>query len=205
MTGFFELVGAWHKHSWAWFTRHAQSRHALWWLALVAFTDALFFPVAPEVFLVALIIAHPDRLNRYLPVAIIATTLGALAGYGVAAVLFQQFGEPILQWYGLGGAFEHARHFIEGHVFWAMALASFTPIPDKVFIYAGGFLGVPLLPFIVGYVLGRGARMALVCYLARHFGARILDLIGRYIKIAGLILLAIIAYYGTVHFHLFGF
>ncbi len=204
MSGFFELIGAWHKKSWEWFVRHAHSRHSLRWLAIIAFTDAIISPLAPEIFLVALMLAHPKRWKQYVPVAIISTTLGALVGYGVALVIFHQFGEPILAWYGLGGAFAKAQELIAAHVFWAMAVASFTPVPDKVFIYAGGFLGVHLFPFIAGYFIGRGIRMALVCYLTHRFGAHILDLISRYIKAAALILLAIVAYYVTVHFHMFG-
>ncbi len=204
MSGFFELIRLWHKRSWEWFVRHAHSRHALGWLAAVAFTDAIFFPIAPEVFLVALMLAHPKRWRVYLPVSIISTTLGALVGYGVAALLFHQFGEPILAWYGLGSAFAEARHLIAGHVFVAMMVASFTPIPDKVFIYAGGFLGVHILPFITGYIIGRGIRMALVCYLTHRFGARILELMSDYIRVAAVIVLIIIAYYASVHFHVLG-
>lgn len=187
---------------WVWFVRHAQSKYALPWLALVAFTDAVISPLAPEVFLVALTLAHRDRWRAYLTTAVASTTVGAIVGYMVAAFLFREFGDPLLQFYGLGHAFHTARHLIAGHVFIAMALASFTPFPDKVFIYAGGFLGVPLFPFITGYMLGRAARMALVVYLVHRFGEKALQLFNKYLLWVGAILLAVAVGYGIVHLHL---
>ena len=187
---------------WEWFQIHARSRYALWWLALVAFTDAIFFPVAPEVFLVALTLAHRERARTYFYVAAISSALGAAVGYVVASFLFREFGEPILAFYHLGPAFHTARHLIMGHVFLAMAVASFTPVPDKVFIYAGGFLGVHFAPFILGYVLGRGARMAIFVYLTERYGMAVLDMIKRYFVWAGVALFILLGLYATVHWHL---
>lgn len=197
------LLTLWQERWWAWFVLHAQRPHALWWLGLIAYTDALFFPVAPELFLVALVIAHKERARIYLVVAAGASALGAASCYVLASFLFHQFGEPILAFYGLQGAFETARHLIGAHVFWAMAVASFTPIPDKVFIYAAGFLGAHFLPFFIGYVLGRTARMALFVYLTERYGAQVLDLMKRYILWTGVLLFVLLVAYAIVHWHLF--
>lgn len=197
-------IALWYERLWQWFTAHAQKPHALAWLALIAYTDALFFPIAPEVFLAALVLAHRERAGRYLAVAATFSALGAASGYFVAAFLFHQFGEPILAFYHLEHAFALARHYIAGHVFFAMAFASFTPVPDKVFIYAGGFLGVNFVQFFVGYVLGRSARMALVAYLTERFGPRALDLINRYLLWFAATVLVLGTIYAMVHWHLFG-
>lgn len=199
-----ERLRIWQEGVWAWFCAHARSRNALVWLALVAFADAIFFPIAPEVFLVALVLAHKERARQYLGVAAAFSALGAVAGYFIAAFIFRQFGEPILQFYHLEGAFHAARHIIGNHVFWAMAAASFTPVPDKVFIYAGGFLGAPFLPFIAGYALGRAARMALFVYLTEAYGRSVLGIMGRYFKWVGVLLVTVLAIYGIVRWHLFG-
>lgn len=199
-----ESIKAWQESVWAWFTQHARSKHALVWLSLVAFADAIFFPIAPEVFLVALVLAHKERARQYLSVAVASTAAGAVAGYFIATLIFKEFGEPILQFYHLEMAFHTARHLLGGHVFWAMAAASFTPIPDKVFIYAGGFLGAPFAPFILGYVLGRAARMALFVYLTEAYGRSVLDIMGRYFKWVGVLLVTGLAIYGIVRWNLFG-
>ncbi|HEV7449387.1 MAG TPA: hypothetical protein VGP13_02505 [Candidatus Paceibacterota bacterium] len=200
-----DTLKAWQESVWEWFQHHARSPYALVWLSAVAFFDAIFFPIAPEVFLVALTLAHKERARVYLATAAVSSAFGAVAGYFIAAFIFREFGEPILQFYNLEAAFHMARHFISGHVFWAMAAASFTPIPDKVFIYAGGFLAAPFGPFIVGYVLGRTARMALFVYLTEAYGRAVLDIMARYFKWVGVLLLALGIIYGMVHWHLLGF
>ena len=194
----------WHERTWAWFTAHARRPHALFWLGLVAFADAIFFPIAPEVFLVALTLAHKERARAYLAVAAGFSALGAGAGYFVATFLFHQFGEPILAFYHLETAFNTARYFIAGHVFLAMAVASFTPIPDKVFIYAGGFLGVHFVPFITGYVLGRAARMAIFVYLTERFGMEALVIIRRYFTYFAALLVMLAIIYAMVRWYPFG-
>ena len=191
-----------HERLWAWFVDHAHRPHALRWLALISFTDAIFFPVAPEIYIAALSLAHPNRWKIYFLVGTTFSILGSVAGYGIAAFLFSQFGEPILSFYGLQQAFAYAKIHIMGHVFVAMALASFTPIPDKVFIYAAGFLSVPFVPFLLGYALGRGARMALVAYFVARYGKEALTLINKYLLWFTLLLLTLATIYTMVHWHL---
>ncbi len=61
-----------------------------------------------------------------------------------------------------------------------MLLASFTPLPDKLFIYAAGILGSPFWLFLLGFAIGRGARMGVVTYLVHRFGAPVLELVNKY-------------------------
>jgi membrane protein YqaA with SNARE-associated domain len=194
-----------HEHAWHWFQDHARSRYALWWLAGVSFADAIFFPVAAEVFLVALMLAHPKRWRVYLPVALVASVLGASVGYAIAHVLFHEFGEPLLRFYGATRTFRDVQHIMRGHVFFTMLFGNFGPIPDKVLIYAGGFLGVRFWPFIAGYTLGRGARMSVAAYLAGRFGTQSLDIIKQYFMYVGVVIVALAIIYAMVHLHLLGF
>lgn len=189
---------------WRWFQRHAQSRYALWWLAAAAFSDAIFFPVAPEVFLVALMLAHPTRWRAYLPVALAFSTLGAAVAYVLARLVFHEWGEPLLAFYGATSTFREVQHTMRGHVFLTMALGNFGPLPDKVLIYAGGFLGVKFVPFITGYFVGRGARMSIATYLAGRYGAKALEIIRRYFIAAGVVVVALAIIYAMVRLHLFG-
>lgn len=199
-----EAMPTFRERMWAWFQAHARSPHVLVWLAVISFTDALFFPIAPELFLIVLVLAHRERSRTYLAVAAGASAIGAATGYVLATFLFREFGEPVIAFYHLESAFAAARHIIAGHVFITMAVASFTPIPDKVFIYAGGFLGVHFLPFWLGYVLGRTARMGAIVYLTERYGAATLDIMRRYALLSGAILVALATIYAMVHWHLLG-
>ncbi|HXK31383.1 MAG TPA: VTT domain-containing protein [Candidatus Paceibacterota bacterium] len=147
------------ERGWEWFVEHARSRFALAWLALVAFTDTIFSPLTAEAFLAALVLAHKEKWKTFLAVSWVSSIAGAAVGYWLLFYLFRVFGEQFLASLGLVGAYANAQELLGAQIFLAMLLASFTPLPDKVFIYAAGILGSPFLPFILGFAIGRGGRM----------------------------------------------
>jgi uncharacterized membrane protein YdjX (TVP38/TMEM64 family) len=89
-------------------------------------------------------------------------------------------------------------------VFTTMALATFTPLPDKMFIYAAGFLGVRFVPYIVGYFVGRGIRMSIMTYVTARYGRRVIEVANKYAIIVGAVVVAGAVLYGMVRLHVFG-
>ena len=190
------------ERMWAWFTNHARSRFALWWMALIAFTDTIFSPIAAEAFLAVLVLAHRDHWKRFLLVSWISSMVGTVAGYWLFYYAFRTFGEQFIAAWGLGGAYLQVQDLFAGQIFFAMLLASFTPLPDKLFIYAAGILGAPFWPFFAGFAIGRGGRMSVVTYLVWRFGAPVLELVNKYSIYAAGGAVAILVAYAMVHWHL---
>jgi membrane protein YqaA with SNARE-associated domain len=188
--------------AWRWFTAHAQSRFALVWLALVAYTDTVFSPLSVEPFLAALVLAHRDRWRAYLATALIFSCLGTATGYWIFFWMYRSFGEALLMQWGYADAYGVAQTLLSGNIFWAMLAASLTPLPDKAFIYAAGILGAPFAPFMAAFVLGRGVRMAVVTYLTWRFGPAVLEAFDRYAVWASVIVIALFGVYIVVHFGL---
>ena len=187
---------------WIWFVERAKGPHALFWLGVCAFLDPIFFPIAPELYLGALMLAHKERWKHYAVVTIVASTLGAALGYFIASFVFYQIGGPIITFFGLEQAFLFARAQLGGHVFLTMLLVPFTVVPEKVFVLAAGFLKAPFLLFMLGFILGRSARILVISYLVYRFGNRVLELVGRYLLLFTLFILALGTIYGMVHWHL---
>lgn len=196
-----ERFHVWKDRTWQRFIVLAQGPHALFWLAVCALTDPIFFPIPPEAYLAALILAHPARFKMYLAVSITFSVIGAALGYMVGAVLFHQFGLPLLHFYHLESAFAQAQDLIRGGVFLGMILVAFQLIPEKVFVLAAGFLGAPFLPFLAGFFVGRAIRLGVIAYLVKRFGTNVLLLIKRYLLVATVLLLLVVAYYVIVRFH----
>lgn len=190
------------ERGWSWFVEHAKSRFALLWLALIAFTDTVFSPFSAEPFLAALVLAHRDRWRTYLAVSLTFSCLGTTVGYLAFFWLYRSFGEGLLAAWGFMDVYAVAQGLLGEQIFFAMLLASFTPLPDKVFIYAAGILGAPFAPFMAGFILGRGARMAAVTYLVHRFGAPILEMVNKYSGWSAALAIAIFAIYATVHWNL---
>src|SRR5690242_9404050 len=137
--------------SWQWFTEHAKSRFALVWLSVIAFTDTVFSPFTAEAFMAVLLLAHRERWRSYLAVSLASSTAGAVVGYWLFFYLFRAFGESFIASWGLQEAYSLGATIIGSQIFITMLIASFTPLPDKAFIYAAGIFGAPFLPFIIGF------------------------------------------------------
>src|SRR5436190_1675739 len=104
-----EKLALWWGDGWTWFVAQAKGPYAVFWLVVCSVLDPIFFPVAPEIYLAALMLAQPGHWRRYVPIAIAASTVGAAIGYGVGAYLFAQFGATIVEFFHLHAAFAMAQ------------------------------------------------------------------------------------------------
>ena len=200
---FTEHITTAHERGWQWLVEHARSRFALLWLGLLGVADTIFLPISVEAFLAVLVLAHRERWKTFLAVSWLSSIAGAAVGYWILFWAFRSFGEPLLASWGLVDAYASAQALLGGQIFFAMLLASFTPLPDKVFIYAAGVLGSPFAPFVLGFAIGRGGRMGVVTYLVWKFGAPVLELVNKYSIWAAAGAIALLVAYAIVHWRLF--
>jgi uncharacterized membrane protein YdjX (TVP38/TMEM64 family) len=77
-------------------------------------------------------------------------------------------------------------------VFWLLVLAGFTPVPFKIFTIASGAVGMPLIPFFFGALIGRGKRVFLVALAIRLGGEKAEAKLRKYIEPIGWIALALL-------------
>ncbi len=187
-----ERIISFRDKSWAWFSARAHGPHALFWLVILCLTEPIFSPIVPETLLVAMLLAGSVRWKFYAGLTSIASTVGGIAGYFVGALLFSSIGAYLIDLYNLQHAFTEAGRLLGEHIFITMFLVSFTPLPDKVFILAAGFLGAAFFPFAGGYIIGRTLRYYLVSYLVHRYGAAVLAIVNRYIAPIALVSAVII-------------
>ncbi len=162
-----------------WTLSLAQSPHALWALAVVSFVESSFFPIPPDVLMIPLIIARPNRAFLIAGVATLASVLGALLGYYIGYGLFESVGKAILDFYGKGDAFEAFKVKFDNYGIWAVLIAGVTPFPFKVITITSGVLQFSLVPFILSAIVARSLRFFIVAALLWKFGAPIRDFIER--------------------------
>lgn len=147
----------------------ARHKYAVYWLALVSFSESSFFLVPPDVMLAPMTLAKPHKAWFYATLTTLASVLGGLLGYVIGLYAFQMV-EPWLQSLGYMDAYQLAEQWFQQWGFWAIFLAGFTPIPYKIFTIASGVAGMALLPFVIGSTIGRGMRFFLVAGLMRWGG-----------------------------------
>ena len=153
-------------------------------LLVLSFTESSFFPIPPDILLIALALAKPKRAFYYALLCTIASVLGGLFGYFIGYALWSSF-EPLL----IGSIISEAnfeavtgRYQEYGEV--AVFAAAFTPIPYKVFTVAAGVAQLDLLKFAGASLCGRAGRFFLVALVIRMAGPRAKALIERYFNAA---------------------
>ena len=170
-----------------WVMNLAGHRHAEPALAGVAFVESSVFPIPPDVMLMPMAYAHPERAFRYAIVATIASVLGGLAGYAIGFFLFETVGRAILDLYGFSEKFEDFALRYNEHGAAIVFLAGVTPFPFKVITIASGVTGLNLVSFIVASIAARGLRFFLVCGLIYWFGPPVRGFIERHLGLVTLV------------------
>jgi membrane protein YqaA with SNARE-associated domain len=155
----------------------SKGRHALPALAAVSFAESSFFPIPPDVILVPMALANPEKARLYALVCTIASVFGGILGYAIGALLFDTLGQWLIKVYGYGENFEAFRAAYAQWGAWIILIKGLTPIPFKIVTIASGFAGYNLLYFIVLSLITRGARFFLEAELLRIYGEPIREFI----------------------------
>jgi membrane protein YqaA with SNARE-associated domain len=171
----------------------AWSRHprAVWILGGLSFAESSFFPIPPDVMLAPMSLAQPRRALWFATVTTVTSVLGGLFGYWIGALAFDAI-SPWLEQSRYWEAFVTAQDWFDHWGFWAVLIAGFSPIPYKVFTIAAGVAGMPLLPFVLASLVGRGGRFYLVALLMRWGGARMEHLLEKYVDRIGWAMVALV-------------
>lgn len=149
-------------------------------LFVLAFAESSFFPIPPDVLLIALCLGAPHRAFRYALICMVGSVSGAMLGYGIGLGAWEAMREWFIPAIFSQQAFDGVGQMYEQWNFWAVFTAGFTPIPYKIFTIAGGAFGINFVMFILASVVGRGARFFLISWLIYRFGPSIKGFIDRY-------------------------
>jgi membrane protein YqaA with SNARE-associated domain len=148
----------------------AASPYAAWWLAVIAFAEASFFPIPPDALLVPMALAKPRKAWRYAAICTVASVVGGALGYLIGYAVFDQLARPILNVYGYGNAYAAFQAKFQEYGVWIILVKGLTPIPYKIVTIAAGAARFDFAVFMMASVLTRGARFFLVATLLHFFG-----------------------------------
>lgn len=163
-----------------WVLQWTQHPQALWALFILAIAESSFFPIPPDILLIAMCFAMPKRSFRFSLICTIGSVIGGGIGYLIGYSFMDWIGHPILEWYGIGNQFERIRELYVRYDFWIILTAAFTPIPYKVFTIAAGTCSIPLVPFFIASIVGRGGRFFLEATFIHFWGERAKIFLERY-------------------------
>lgn len=180
------------KRLYDWVLSWAGSPFGGWALFAIAFAESSFFPIPPDVLLIALGLSIPAKSFRYALICSIGSVLGGCFGYLIGALFYDGIGQYVIGFYGLADGFDRVRLLYQQNAFLAVAIAGFTPIPYKVFTIAAGFFRIDFLVFVVASVLSRSARFFIVATIIYFWGAPAKRFIDRYFNLLTIIFTALL-------------
>ncbi|MGQ9633372.1 MAG: YqaA family protein [Bryobacteraceae bacterium] len=189
------VVRGWrvHRRLYDWVLHWADTPHGVIALFLLAFAESSFFPIPPDVLLIALVLGSLRRWVLFAAVCTAGSVLGGIAGYGIGYFLMDTVGARLIELYHAQTHYQKVAQWYQLYDFWIVFGAAFTPIPYKVFTIASGAFQIHIAGFVLASLVGRGARFFLVAGLLRAFGEPVRRFIDKYfdwLALAFVVLLA---------------
>jgi membrane protein YqaA with SNARE-associated domain len=160
----------------------------------VSFMESSFLPVPPDIMLIPMSLARPDRAWRFAAICTVTSVAGGMLGYLIGSALYDSVGLWLIRLYGYGDKLEAFREGYAHYGALIIVLKGFTPIPYKLVTIASGFAGYNFGLFVLLSLLTRGARFFAEAFLLRRYGERARVMIekrlGIWVTVGALVLLA---------------
>jgi len=180
------------KRIYDWVLSWANSKWSHVALALNSFSESIFFPVPPDVLLMALCLGKPKRALYFATITSIFSVLGGIGGYILGKFFWEVTKDFFLKYVFSVETFMKVSELYNQNAFVAVFTAGFTPIPYKVFTISAGVFSINFLIFIIASLISRSARFFIVSTLIFFFGERVKVFIEKYFNILTIIFSALL-------------
>jgi membrane protein YqaA with SNARE-associated domain len=170
------------KKLYFWTIHWAGTPHAVPALFVISFMESSFFPIPPDVLLIAMCFAVPKRGWSYAFWCSLASVLGGMLGWVIGWGFYEAIGARIIEAFHYQEHFHTVEKLYQGNAFLAILVAAFTPIPYKVFTIAAGVFHIPITTLIVASAIGRSSRFFLVAGFIYFLGPRVKPFLEKYFE-----------------------
>ncbi|KKK79118.1 hypothetical protein LCGC14_2836720 [marine sediment metagenome] len=175
-----------------WVLRWAETPYATPALFVLALAESSFFPIPPDVLLMALALSIPARSFRFAMVCTLGSIIGGVIGYGIGYFGYEAIGKPIIDFYHGQDVMAAIERQYNEYGFLGVLIAAITPIPYKVFTISSGFFHFEFLSFLLASIVGRSFRFFLVAGLIWKFGPPIKAFIDKYFNILTIVFMVLL-------------
>ena len=184
-----------------WVLHWSETPYGIPALFILAFAESTFFPLPPDVLLIALVLGMRKKALQFAFICTLGSVIGGLAGYGIG----QYF------WWN-GSNYSAVANFFFTHIpgvtesifvqiqeqystygFLIIFTAGFTPIPYKIITISSGAFNIAMPLFLTASIISRSARFFMVAVLIWKYGEPIKIFIDRYFNILTVIFVILLA------------
>ncbi|MCL4440517.1 MAG: phosphatase PAP2 family protein [Firmicutes bacterium] len=166
-------------------------------LFLMSFAESSFFPVPPDILLIAMSLSQPKLALWYALITSVASVLGGIFGYFIGA----KAGRPLLDRWVPAKRVAQIESLFQRYGGWATCALPISPIPYKVFTIGAGVFQIQKTVFVVASILSRSARFFLEGLLIFYLGSAAKHFLSSYLEILtiGLSLVILLLYFVLRH------
>ena len=159
-------------------------------LSFVSFIESIFFPIPTDVLLIPMCYSKPSEWKILAFITTTTSVAGGVVGFLLGSFLFIEV-YPIIEDFNYVTEFNDVKKLFNLHGALIILIASFTPLPYKLFTITAGFLSIDFILFLVFSFIGRALRFYLVAYITKEHGVVILDYINRYFLYIALVIIIV--------------
>ncbi|MEN8257237.1 MAG: YqaA family protein [Thermodesulfobacteriota bacterium] len=196
-----------HRRLYDWMLHWANTPYGVPALVILAFAESSFFPIPPDVLLIALVLGAPQRWRSLALVCTLGSVVGGMAGYGIGMFAWETAGRWIVEnvahmelvpvegrldialpaylteslGQALGGSYLFQVY--DRWNAWIVFVFGLTPLPYKLTTITAGVAKVNVPVFMAASVLARAARFFVVAWILQRWGAPAKGFIDRYFNL----------------------
>ena len=191
----------WLRNLYDWVLKWSNSKYGPLMLGLMAFAEASFFPIPPDVLLIPLALGLRAKALRLAFICSLGSILGAIFGYVIGLYLWW---EGVNQFSWLARLFFNVIPGFTPEIFysiqtkyeiwnfWVVFTAGFTPIPFKVITISAGAFDINFILFVIASTLSRSARFFILSALIWKFGEPMRVFIDKYFNLLAIIFMILL-------------
>lgn len=163
-----------------WMGTKAHSKHGQIWLCVLFFIEASFFLIPIDPLLILFCVEHRKKSFFFATLATISSVAGGIFGYLIGWLLWDSIGVKLVNALISQATFQTVVNRYTIYQSWAVLIGALTPVPYKAITISAGFCKLPIIPFIIYSIIGRGARFYMIAGAIYLWGARIKTFIDKY-------------------------
>ena len=165
-----------------------KSKYAIYILCLLAFSEAIFFPIPPDLLLIPLAIINYQKVFFLAFLTTLFSVLGGCIGYLIGNLFFDQIGSQILSWLDMTKQFSIFSNNYNKNGILAVLLGGFSPIPYKLIAIISGTTSMPFYDFLWASIISRGLRFYLLAVLIYFFRDSTKEIVNKYFNVVVIII-----------------
>ena len=168
-----------------WILSFSKSPYSLITLFILALSEAIFFPIPPDLLLITLVLGSRNDAVKYATYCTLGSIIGGCLGYLIGYYLWWDGASftPIANYFFTNipfftmDIFLTIKNMFDEHGFLIIFTAGFTPIPYKIFSISAGINNISFTTFIFASIISRSLRFFIIALLLHKFGNKIEHLI----------------------------